>query len=245
MKNATLLLLATLAPTTATAQMFGEKGVSPASKRYHAYRFATTEPPFGLTKVKTLVKAIRPTKGKDEDEVRATPAWDRMTTEQRFTYCMIHGEDASQNCDGMPWIVDEEHKVFAYAAGFFGDEVWSERQLAFLQGHRSDVVRLLRKTIRARGRVGSNLKDAIGLLNTNELIPDLIWAYERDRKDGDILTVLMLLMKEGKYPPFLASATYRKLYGPDASAQSYVVANSANQRLTFERAMAFYRTRVR
>ena len=247
MKKATALLLAPLVVNLAAAQMFGEKGVGPASKRYHAYRFETTEPPFGLSKVKALIKGIKPVKG-DEDsmgDVRATAAWGRMTTEERFTYCMLHGEDPSQNCSAMPWIVDEEHKVFAYPAGFFGDEVWSDRQMAFLRGHRSDVVRLLRETIRARGRVGSNLKDTITYLNTNELIPDLIWAYQRDRKDQDILSVLMLLMREGKYAPFLASSTYKKLYGEGASEGSYLAATEANQKLMFERATAFYRTRVK
>ncbi len=247
MKKATALLLAPLLANLAAAQMFGEGNVSQASKRYHAYRFETTQPPYGLAKVKAIIKGIKPKKGGVDDmgDVRATAAWGRMTTEERFTYCMLHGEDPSQNCNAMPWLVDEERKVFAYPAGFFGDEVWSERQMAFLRSRRSDVVRLLRGTIRARGRVGANLKDTIAYLNTNELIPDLIWAYNRDRKDQDILTVLMLLMREGKYAPFMASPTYKKLYGEGAMSDSFVVANEANRKLMFERAMAFYRTRVK
>lgn len=247
MKKALAFLLVPLWANLAAAQSISETDVSPATKRYRAYRLETTEPPYGLKKVKALVKGIKPVKGGEDDmgDVRATAAWQRMTTEERFTYCMLHGEDPSQNCNAMPWLVDEEHKVSAYPAGFFGDEVWSKRQLAFLRSHRSDVVRLLRGTIRARGRVGANLKDTITYLNTNELIPDLIWAYRRDRKDQDILTVLMLLMREGKYAPFLSSTTYKKLYGENANAESFVAASEANQKLMFERAMGFYRTRVK
>ena len=245
MKKTLLPFLLVLA-TAASAQMFGDKGVSPADQRYHAYRFETTQPPFALSKVKAIIKGIKPKKGGEDDmgDVKATAAWDRMSTAERFTYSMLHGEDPSQNCDAMPWVTDEAHKVFAYPAGFFGNEVWSKRQLDFLHGHRSEVVRMLRETIRTRQRVGANLKDTITALTTNELIPDLIAVYKRDRKDGDILTLLMLLMREGNYAPFIASTTYKKLYGPDASYQSFIVANEANQKLMFERAMAFYRTRV-
>ena len=237
-----LLALATLVPAV-SAQDVKPEDLSPATKRYRAYRLQPTEPPFGLSKVKALVARIKP--DKEDNRRLSAAAFDRLTAPERFTYCMVHGEDASQNCDAMPWIVDEEHKVFARSPGFFGEEIWSDRQLAFLRSHRSDVVRLLRRTIRARRRVGSNLKDTVEYLHANELIPDLIWAYDLDHKDHDILTTLMVLMGDGKFKPFLESLTYKKLYGENASSQSYIVANEANQKLMAERAMAFYRSRVR
>ncbi len=241
-KKAPVFLLAVLVVSSALAQDVKESDVSPATRRYREYRLQTTEPSFGLRKVKALMKGIKPDQ---EDNARlASTAYNRLTTAERFTFCMIHPEAMSQNCDGMPWVVDEDRKIFAYPPSP-SDAVWSDRQLSFLHDHRSEVVRLLRTTIRSQSRVGGNLKQAIIEIRAVELIPDLIAAYNRDRKDQDILSTLMVLMKEGKDKPFSASATYRKLYGPDASYQAFVIANPANQKLTVDRATAFYRSRMK
>lgn len=249
MKKVSLLVLVTLAAASALAQDVKPSDVSPAARRYHDFRQAATEPSFGLTRVKALIKAIKPSlkPGEDQDsQTLATPAWNRLTDAEKFTYCMLHGEVSSQNCDMMPWVMDEDKKVFSNPPPFnAGEQDWSDRQRAFLTKQRPEVVRFLRSTIREKGRVGVNLKAAIKELDAYELIPDLVKVYERDHRDQDILTVLALLMKDGKDKPFLDSITYRKLYGPDANYQSFVLANEANQKLMVVRAMAYYHRRVR
>lgn len=230
------------------AQFVKESDISPATRKYREYRMMRTEPPFGLAKVKALIAKIKPAKGADEDSrVLATTAWSRLSTPEKFTYCMLHGEVSSQNCDGMPWVVDEEQKIFAHPPDFSGggEENWSDRQTAFLAKNRREVVRLLRTTIREKGRVGFNLKAAIVQIDAYELIPDLVTAFDRDHKDQDILSVFALLMKDGKYKPFLQSVTYRKFYGPDANYQAYIVGNEENQKLMISRAMGFYHSRVK
>lgn len=221
----------------------GPVQVSAATKKYREYRLRVSEPRYGLAKVKGLIKRLK--SDAEGNAPMSAAEFGRLSTKEKFTYCMLHGEDASQNCDGMPWVVDEEKKVFAYPPGLFGfDEVWSDKQWAFIRNHRTDVIRMVRETMRDQGYVGTNFKWTIARLDANELIPDLIKIYERERRDQDILTVLMMLMKDGKYQPFLSSATYRKVYGPDANYQAFIVANEANQKLMIQRAMAFYRSRV-
>lgn len=231
--------------TLGHAQEVKESEVSLATKRYRAYRLQFTEPSFALAKVKAIIARIKskPDQGGD-GEWLATPAWNSMSPPEKFTYCMIHGEVSTQVCDVPPWLTDEEHKIFGQLTGFANEQSWSDRQRAFLKGHRSEVVRLMRTTIREKGRVGVNLKSAISDLGLYELIPDLTSIYRKDRKDQDILTVLLLLMEEGKDKPFLTSITYGKLYGKDANFASYIVANRANQDLTMQRAMAYYHRRV-
>lgn len=238
MNRASLFFLA-LSTTIAHAQNdLQEKDVSPATRRYHENRNADTEPPFGLAKVKAAIKPL-------DDEKTASPLWPKMSVKERFTYCMLHGEVFDQNCEEMPWYVDEEKKVFAYPPPFeYGQAQWSARQRAFLRQSRGTVVGLLRRTIREKRSVGVNLKTVILELHANELIPDLVKVYERDHKDQDILSVLAVLMKDGKDKAFLASSTWHKLYGPNANYKSFVLANEANQKLMVQRAMAFYRTRV-
>jgi len=244
MNKAIALFLLTLSTTTSFAQD-GEPQVSAATKRYHEYRYENTEPTYGLGKVKAAIKKIKRNPKDEEDQSLPTPIFNALSTKEKFTLCMIHGEVASQNCDGMPWIVGEEKKIFAQPVGFFNDEeMWSDRQTKFLQTHRGEVIGMLRETMRKKSRVGANLKAAISAVHANELIPDLVKVYRKDRKDQDILTLLMVLMKDGQYKPFLASPSYRKLYGKDANYQSFVEANPANQKLTIDRAMAFYKTRV-
>lgn len=229
-------------PATAT-QMGDPKGLTKASRAYREYRLETTVPPYGLAKVEALIKKIKADTA--DDEALPLKIFNKLSVAEKFTYTMIHGEKNSQNCDGMPGILNEEKKIFAYVPDGFDDSlVWSDRQTEFMRSHRSKVVSLLRKTIKARSRVGLNLKQAIIEIDAYELIPDIITVYKRDHKDQDILTTCMVLMKDGKYKPFLASASYRKLYtDKDASQKTFIEANPANQKLTIARAMAYYKSR--
>ncbi|MEI8281349.1 MAG: hypothetical protein WCG75_02990 [Armatimonadota bacterium] len=214
---------------------------SAASKQYRLYREAMSMPTYGLAKVKGLIKKIKRDK---EDNMRLSDkVYGSLTVEERFTYTMIHGEDSSQNCDVMMPVVDEEKKIFSFWPDAFGGEsVWSDRQRQSLSNNRTKVIELLRATMKLRERAGANIKNAVMELKANELIPDLIAVYRIKRKDHDILTLLMLLMKEGQYPEFINSASYTKLYGEESNYKGFLEANSANQQLIMDRAMAFYKS---
>jgi len=217
---------------------------SAASRKYGEYRQQSTDPIYSAQKVKALIKKIKT----DQDENRYMPdkTYNSLTTQEKFAYCMLHGEDFSQNCNAMPPIVDEQKKIFPYFPGPFGDEaIWSDRQRAFLDKNRTKVIGMLRETIKARQRIGINLKQAIVYVKANELMPDVMATYKRDKKDHDLLTVLMLLMQDGQFKPFLESAMYKKLYGDQSNYQSYITFNSANEKLILERADAFYKSRAK
>jgi len=213
---------------------------SQASLKYREYRYKASEPTFGLAKVKGLIKKI---KRDSEDNLRLEKKlYNGLSTEEKFTYAMLHGEDFSQNCDVMPGIKDEEKKIFGYIPGNFGDEaMWSDRQREFLKKNRTKVIDLLRRTIKTRQRVGVNLKHTIVEINAYELIPDVIAVYNIKKVDHDILTVLMQMMKEGNYEPFIKSQSHEKLYGENSNYRGYIDASTANQKLVIERAMAFYK----
>ncbi len=233
-----LLVIATIGSVHAQEEM---PKTSSASKQYRLYREAISMPNHSLAKVKALIKQIKP--DKEENTRLSDKVYGSLTVEERFTYTMIHGEDSSQNCDAMMPVVDEEKKIFRYRPDAFGgDSLWSDRQRQFLSNNRMKVIELLRATMKLRERAGANIKDAVIELNANELIPDLIAVYKIKRKDHDILTVLMELMKEGQYPEFIHSASYTKLFGDDANYKAYLDANMANQQLVIDRAMGFYKS---
>lgn len=225
------------------AQVAEMAAPSSASLKYREYRHQETAPSYGLAKVRSLIKSIKT--DKDDNRVLPVAQYSKLTLPEKFTYTMLHGEDFSQNCDVMPPIADEEKKVFSYIPGPFYDEAtWSQRQRDFLHDNRSKVIDLLRETMLVKKRIGVNLKAAVLELNAWELIPDMVKVYKIQNKDHDILTLMMLLMKEGNYKPFMESTTYKKFYGDDSNYQAFVMANSANQKLTIDRAMGYYKSNL-
>ncbi|MBN9500197.1 MAG: hypothetical protein BGO01_07475 [Armatimonadetes bacterium 55-13] len=215
---------------------------SAESRKYHEYRKRETTPTYGLSKVKAIIAKIKET---DEgDMILGDDAYNALSLKEKFTYTMLHGEYFTQICDVIPPIQDEQKKIFGYFPSPFNDEqMWSKRQKEFLHKNRVEIIKLIRETIKAKGTVGVNLKEAIMETNAVELIPDLIAQFGKDKKDYDLLTVMMLLMKVNNYPAFKASASYKKLYGDESNYQAFIANNSANQKLIISRATAFYKSK--
>lgn len=211
------------------------------SQSYHDLRVKPTVPPYGLAKIKALIQKI---KSNEEEEMEALDKniYESLSLREKFTYNMIHAESFSQNCDAMPPIKDEQKKIFAYIADAFDEHNWSERQTKFLSGNRDSVIALMRESIARTKRVGVNFKQAIIEINAKEMIPDLIAVYNANKtiKDLDLLTVMLQLMKDNEYEPFLLSGSYKKMYAEDASYQSFLNYNKANEDLIIKRATEFY-----
>ena len=240
-------ILLTLAVTAVYAVAFAqtgndgsdEKQPGKASWAYEAYRNKITRPPYGLEKILALVNK---TKADEEDNVVLSPkVYASLSFREKFTYNMVHGESYSQNCDAGIATVDEEKKIFAELPGALGDEHWSDRQEKFFADNHDSVVALMTASIGRTHRVGVNFKRVIVDINATEMIPLLISTYNIEKKDHDLLTLLMLLMLNNKYQPFMVSASYKKLYADKGSRWStYLNFNSANEALIIQRAAGFY-----
>lgn len=226
---------------TITSPAQDEEVWKPASKEseaYHEYRVKPTVPPYGLAKVKALIAKIE---ADEEDSEALKPAiYSSLTLREKFTYHMIHAESYSQNCDAMPPIQDEHKKIFAYIPDAFDEYNWSRRQIDFFLNNRDSVIAFISESIRRTKRAGVNFKHAVIQMNAKEMIPLLIQTYNLTKKDYDILTVLMQLMKDNQYEPFLKSASYKKLYNDDSGYQSFLHYNKGNEDLIIKRATNFY-----
>ncbi|HLG38982.1 MAG TPA: hypothetical protein VI461_04900 [Chitinophagaceae bacterium] len=210
------------------------------SEAYHEQRVKLSVPPYGLAKVSDFIKKL---KSDDEgNEVLNQAAYESLSLREKFTYHMIHAESYSQNCDAMPPIQNEHKKIFPYIAEAFNEAEWSERQTKFLSANRDSVMAIVRESILRSKRAGVNYKHLIMEINATELIPDLIAVYRASTKtkDLDILSLMMQLMKENEYEPFLMSPSYKKLYAEDADYRAYLNYNKANEDLIIKRAMDFY-----
>ncbi len=245
-KTMLLLLFTTLAYGSVHAQDDDEyKEASKESQAYHKYRLVSTKPPFGLQKVNALCAQIKEVDG--DDGLDGTAILDpkkymALSFREKFTYHMVHPESYSQNCDAMPPIQDEQKKIFGQLPDAFSEKNWSDRQEKFFTDHRDSVIALMQYCITKDKRVGLNFKHAIVDINAKEMIPFLISMYNEQKKDHDILTVLMLLMKNNAYQPFMVSASNKKLYADqEASYKSYLNFNVENEALIIKRALDFYR----
>jgi hypothetical protein len=239
-----LLSLAMLLCTLQLSAQDGEKWepVSEESLAYHQYRTKNTVPPYGLEKVKKLVAGI----GIAEDDAPNRPAagdYAALSLREKFTYHMIHAEVYSQNCDAIPLAPDEHKKIFGLLPDAFGEHSWSQRQYQFLRDNRDSVMSILTESVTRSKRVGLNYKHAIVAINGREMIPFLIKTYNTGKKDHDILTVLLLLMKNNAYQPLLTSASYPKLYGDGTDFRAHINFNAANEALILERAVNFHNNR--
>ena len=236
------ILFALLLPLLAIAQEESEwKEASPESQAYHDYRMKTTVPPYGLAKVKALITGIAASD--DDNEALDTKEYLALSLREKFTYNMIHAESYSQNCDAMPPIQDEHKKIAGHLPDAFGEWSWSNRQTDFLVTNRDSVMEIIKESANRSKRLGLNYKDAIVEINGLEMIPFLVEFYNRDHKDLDILTVLLLLMHNVKYPPFMTSASNTKLYGDNSDYRAFLQYNKANEELIIKRVMDLYNSK--
>lgn len=240
MRNAFIFLLA----ATVCSPCFAQDG---QSWDYRHYRDYTTTPPFGLQKVRQLIKTRTVRKADPDNDDEGTDSlpeklYRSLSLREKFTYNMIYGESYSQNCDAGLASPGEEKKIFGQLpSDLFGDNSWSDRQEAFFKDNKDSVVALMTESIGRARRVGLNYKFVIVNINAVSMIPLLIGTYNLQKKDHDILTVLMLLMRNNKYPPFMTSISYSKLYtGKVPYYAASLEFNSANEALIIQRATDFY-----
>lgn len=214
---------------------------------YRNYRARVSIPPYGLAKVKALIKGIKEEENEDRPDggiSRLAPAtYDQLSLREKFTYTMIHPEMYGQNCAIFMPQKDEENKIFGYLISWMNEETWSDRQIEFLKENRDSVMAIIKESVDRRKKMGVNYKDAIIETDAWELIPFLINYYNNDKKDKDVLTTLMLLMKNGKFEEFVKSQSYRNLYGMEGNYESSMSYNKANEALTIKRAQNYYKER--
>lgn len=206
---------------------------------YHEYRIKETTPPYGLDKVQGLIQKIQYNE-EDESEALSDSIYSLLTFREKFTYHMIHPESFSQICDAIPMPENEYQRIFGFLPETYNDYAWSQRQTAFLNANRDSVMALIKESVLRSKRMGINYKQAVAEINGKEMIPFLIETYKASKKDRDILTLLMLLMRWNKYKPFVSSASYKKLYSDEYNYGSYIEYNTANEELIIKRATDFY-----
>lgn len=198
---------------------------------------------YDLDSVKALVQKIEWRDDPEQEDIEALDdkQYSLLSMPQKFTYNFIHPETYSQNCDGFPYHEDTTHRIYGHLDDVFGEYEWSERQLNFFKNNRDTVLQLMRPYIERDNDIYDEFKETIVTLNATEMIPYLVEVYNRKKNDHYILTTLLLLMKNNKYPEFMNSTSYKKLYATEEGEYAaYLVYNKANEDLIIQRATNFY-----
>lgn len=214
---------------------------------YREFRAQASVPPYGLSKIKALIAKIKPQSDEDNSDMGISPLstkdYDALSLREKFTYTMIHPEMYAQNCAIFVPQTNEDQKIFGYLISWMNEETWSDRQLQFLTKNRDSVMSIIKESVDRSKRMGVNYKDALVEINAWEMIPFLVSYYKENKKDKDVLTTLMLLMKKGSYTDFTKSKSYKNLYGIADNYESSMAFNRANEELTIQRAQAYYRSK--
>lgn len=242
--NLILLLMLGIA---AKAQDETPQQPSKASYAYREFKNYRSVPSYSLAKVKQLLKTIKDEERDDMDgyiSALAPKYYNALKLREKFTYHLINPESYSQICDMPPVIMDEERKILGRLTDIYDEANWSDRQWKFFKEHRDSVLFYIKDCSKTYNRVGLNFKRIIEQVNGWELIPYLKEVYLKSKKkDTDILTLFMILMRDNKYPPFLESASWKKLYAVEDQYTSYIDFNTANADLILARVTDFYNTK--
>jgi len=214
---------------------------------YREFRAQPSVPPYGLSKVKALIAKIKPQSDEDNSDMGISPLpqkeYDALSLREKFTYTMIHPEMYAQNCAIFVPQTNEDQKIFGYLISWMNEETWSDRQLQFLLQNRDSAMAIIKESVTRSKRMGVNYKDALVEINAWEMIPFLISYYRENKKDKDVLTTLMLLMKKGNYADFIKSMSYKNLYSVESNYESSMSFNKANEDLTIQRAQAYFNSK--
>ena len=160
------------------------------------------EPPYGLEKIRALMNATKKASLSDE-------AYKSLSLREKFTYNMIYYESFYQNCS--IYFAAPKGKIPAQLPHLSEVSAWSDRQKKFFTDNKDSVIRLIRIDNQLDHELRLNDKIVILLIDATEMIPFLQDCYHK-KQDLEILTVLMQLMNDRQYAPFIESDLHKKLY---------------------------------
>jgi hypothetical protein len=211
-------------------------------------RLKNTIPSYNLSKIEILIAksmSLNNLETKDTDKIDfylSEKDFNKLTIKEKFTYTMAYPEIKSSN--GIPDSINiyKENKIFGMLPSTANYPKWSIRQKKFLNQYRKNIQEFIQESSSKNQHMGLNLKNALLEINAVESIPFLINFYKStDKNDKDLLTVLMLLVKKGKYYPFVRSNVYRQLYNDNVNFwESYIDYSDINEEYILKTAHNFY-----
>ncbi|MGN7783018.1 hypothetical protein ACTJIJ_00770 [Niabella sp. 22666] len=221
-----------------TSSFLNAQQLIPTHQNRNEYRKASI-PSYGLEKVRQIVSQTPKREGYMNRPIPQS-TYDPLSVKEKFTYAMMHPEAYLQNCS----FYGDLHnggKIFGRLSLGFNENTLSKRQLDFLQAYRDSVLFLINDSYQQHIPIGINFKQAISEVNGWEFIPVLIDCYNKDKKDADVLCLLMILMKKGAFNDFCSSTIYDQLYGKGRHPFYATIQHSPdNERFIIKAALKYF-----
>jgi hypothetical protein len=171
-------------------------------------------PKYGLEKIEPIVKKLMEARIPRELDERV---YNSLQPYEKLTYCMLYGESYHQVCMLMGLPKDASRYVFQSPPSPFYKmrigQAWSRRQRDFFTKNREVVIQGARESLQRDRWLGANFKHALLYVKASEIMPDLVLAYKADKRDRDVLSLMMLLMQAAVYKPFSETKVAKDLYG--------------------------------
>ncbi len=236
--NRAILFMLTVLLTTADAGRCQQTAAPAVS-----FRVQASTPSYGLSKIKALIDLEQRKTGRPfAQSPLSMGAFGSLSLQEKFTYAMIHPERYAQNCSLIPRRLFEPDKVFSNLITTFYEYSLSDRQVRFLKDNRDSVMTWVIRSVDESKKMGVNYKNAITIIDGWEMIPFMI-RYYKTANDMDILTTLVLLMKQGSFDDFLHTTYYEQLYGKSSNYQSAIHYSPAAEQFLLKTAMDYYKKR--
>ncbi len=139
-----------------------------------------------------------------------------LSEKDRFLHLLYFPENYRQICSLFPLREDVQSKVHERLENHFGETALSARQTRYLENNREEVIGYIRQCLKQHPRINNRMLEIIRVQNLVPCIPELIDCLNRGNyRNTYYLTVLMHLMADNKYAPFLESTAYKSLFNED------------------------------
>ncbi|TWP22734.1 hypothetical protein ETU08_11000 [Apibacter muscae] len=193
--------------------------LSIANPLYSEYKSLSFIPTYKFSKIsKLLAKSGIKNISNNGSENKIVPVilsdedFNQLSFKEKFTYVMAYPENLNKNII-LNTSLDRNDKINAHLPYHDQDIIWSIREIDFLRNNRNEVLKLIKENSLKQPNIGLNFKLILRELNATEMIPFLISSFKKsDKKDYEILTLLMLLVKDNNYFPFMKSNICYHLY---------------------------------
>ncbi|MCB0429741.1 MAG: hypothetical protein H6585_07695 [Flavobacteriales bacterium] len=134
--------------------------------------------------------------------------------------------------------------TFAYIAPTMQGRRISKRQMDALEAKRDSVVQFLKNCMPYFPVLTKSYKELVISLHATECIPELLYKANRPYYyDTYVVTVIMNLMVDARYKPFIQSDVYKKLYGKELNYSSFIESDKKTIDFILQTAAAFYKSK--
>ena len=166
------------------------------------------------------------------DNDRLSPSVWGILFSWKFTYNM-HGDSYSQIVM-LHFRYRTSTKNIPDNCRMFWRKYMERETTGIFRSNQDSVVKLLKENITRDGNIGLNYKHILVEINAKNWYR---WSLKRTirKNDRDVLTVLLLLMRNNKYSELLTSQTYKAVCCKDQYS-AFINFNTANEELIIKRA---------